>query len=193
MIDFMANIKNKKNMTKCNIKTLMATSVLCVFFNGVLIYGMYNEAENSESDFIFSGDNISINKNNHIKNDNDSNIDNMESLMKQQVKKNENLYKNDEIFNKRNRKKITYFDKKEDSSIFFNYKGNFSLLFCCNFCNNKKENRKKYLKEKRDKEECDDEIDVILKYNNNMDIGLNDNNNIENNTKGNIVINSPTP
>jgi len=40
MIDFMANIKNKKNMTMCNIKTLMATSVLCVFFNGILIYGM---------------------------------------------------------------------------------------------------------------------------------------------------------
>ena len=40
MIDFMANIKNKKNMTKCNMKTLMATSALCVFFNGALIYGM---------------------------------------------------------------------------------------------------------------------------------------------------------
>ena len=42
MIDFMVNIKNKKDMTKCNIKTLMATSVLCIFFNGVLIYGTDN-------------------------------------------------------------------------------------------------------------------------------------------------------
>ena len=40
MIDFMANIKSKKNMTMCNIKTLIATSVLCVFFNGAAIYGM---------------------------------------------------------------------------------------------------------------------------------------------------------
>ena len=47
MVDFMANIKNKKDMTKCNIKILMATSVLCVFFNGVLnIYGMEGEDNN---------------------------------------------------------------------------------------------------------------------------------------------------
>ena len=47
MIDFMANIKNKKNMTMCNIKTLVATSVLCVFFNGVLI-GAEEEKDDSE-------------------------------------------------------------------------------------------------------------------------------------------------
>ena len=49
MVDLMTNIKNKKNMIKCNIKTLVATSVLCVFFNGALIYGMKEEKQSHSS------------------------------------------------------------------------------------------------------------------------------------------------
>ena len=45
----MVNIKNKQNMTKFNIKTFVATSVLCVFFNGILIYGMKDSNTNKEN------------------------------------------------------------------------------------------------------------------------------------------------
>ena len=132
MIDFMVNIKNKKSMTICNIKTLVATSVLCVFFNGVLIYGTKEEP-------------IIINKN-----DNNNNVMEFTNLNNKEEKKNknENEVKHIEVVSGQNIYSPVYLQmkrrkKKKDEEKFFpdycyNYKGNFALLCCCNFCNGKK-------------------------------------------------------
>ena len=44
-------------------------------------------------------------------------------------------------------------DKEKNSSIFYNYKGHYSLFCCCNLWNNKEENQKKYIYEQRILEE----------------------------------------
>ena len=40
MIDFMANIKNKKSMKKYNVKTLAEIAVLCIFCNNIQVWSM---------------------------------------------------------------------------------------------------------------------------------------------------------
>jgi len=197
MIDFMANITNKKNMTKCNIKTLMATSVLCVFFNGVLIYGMIddnlkdnlniNDIQNKKEIEETNQDEIDINNANNINNNIDSinikNIKNMknynapnplynsEKYIKNISQSNDLLYSSNRNFELKN-KLLIYKDiqlnngeesnsevipskdledliiKREKrilNSAFRNYKGEFSLLFCCNWLNGKLEKRQEYI------------------------------------------------
>ena len=147
MIDFMANIKNKKNMTKCNMKTLMATSALCVFFNGALIYGMDNhtpENVNNNTNEQPEGQPtkhvkvVKIENFNNVqepKNNNDlDNFNNNETTIHKLLKE------EDPDFSKKLKK-----GKNNSSNIFFNYKDHFSLFFCCNLCNDKAQNRKKYL------------------------------------------------
>ena len=134
MIDFMVNIKNKKNMTMCNIKTLVATSVLCVFFNGVLTYGaneehiIINKNENNVmEEEIIDPNNNKGEKNNKNKNTGKPHIEIV----------------SDKILNGQGYLQIKKRRKKKDEEKFFpdycyNYKGNFALLCCCNFCNGKK-------------------------------------------------------
>ena len=131
MIDFMANIKNKKNMTMCNIKTLMATSFLCVFFNGVLIYGTED-----------SNDEKSDNKNNATilnfggsqQNNNEQQYENEDSVIKE-------IMEGDEVDED---KIITLRKEKIKDNIFLNFEGDISLLFCFNFCNGKENNMNYY-------------------------------------------------
>lgn len=139
MIDFMADIKNKKNMIKCNIKTLMATSVLCVFFNVVLIYGMENDNNND------------TNKNNKS-----------EQIFKIEVQQNEdNTQKKEKILETKkddlNNFIIKRRYKKIKGNIFLNFEGDISLLFCCNLCNDKEKNMNKYFQKPidEDQEELD--------------------------------------
>ena len=136
MIDFMVNIKNKKNMIKCNIKTLMATSVLCVFFNGVLIYGTDN-----------SDDEKNDNKNKPIltieeqqNNNNKQQKEYEDSVIKE-------IMEGDEVDED---KIITMRKKKIKDNIFLNFEGDISLLFCFNVCNNKPEKVDEYFQEKKE-------------------------------------------
>ena len=130
MIDFMVNIKNKKDMTKCNIKTLMATSVLCIFFNGVLIYGTDNsddEKNDNKNKPILT---IEEQQNNNNKQQNEYE----DSVIKE-------IMENDEVDED---KIITMRKKKIKDNIFLNFEGDISLLFCCNLCNNKPEKVEEY-------------------------------------------------
>ena len=152
MIDFMANIKNKKNMTKCNIKTLMATSVLCVFFNGALIYGMegntpedVNNNKNEQNNNNNNGPQnkpVVVIKKGNVNNDqepkNNNNLDKLETPIPKYLK--------EEDLNSHKKLKK---GKNNGNNIFFNYKDHFSLFFCCNLCNDKEYNRNKYLHNKR--------------------------------------------
>lgn len=165
MIDFMVNIKNKKNMTMGNMKTLMATSLLYVFFNGILIYGVeknqkFNFTENEHKDHeipLYDNNNTNIEYNNFIPNK----IEEDEGAKDKPIKI----------------KKT----KKTSDNIFFNYKGNFSLLFCFNLCNNKEDNKhmlrikKQLKKEKVDKEKL---LEILMneKFLKNMEM-----NNYQNN------------
>lgn len=147
MIDFMANIKNKKNMTKCNMKTLMATSVLCVFFNGALIYGMeghtqenVNNNNNNEQPEGQQFPHVVVveNVNNDQKIENNNNLDKLETLIYGQLNGEVHEFYGKGV-------------KKNSNNIFFNYKDHFSLFFCCNLCNDKAQNRKEYLYKRRRK------------------------------------------
>lgn len=146
MIDFMANIKNKKNMTKCNMKTLMATSALCVFFNGALIYGMDGNTQ----------ENVNNNNNNeqpkgqqvgqvfvmgNVNNDQEPKNNKTINIPPYNETPNHKHLKEDDINYYKKLKK----EKNNSSNIFFNYKDHFSLLFCCNLCNDKVQNKYKYL------------------------------------------------
>jgi len=168
MIDFMANIKNKKNMTKCNMKTLMATSVLCVFFNGALIYGMDGHTQ----------ENVNNNNNGqpegqptkHVK---VVKIENFNNL--QEPKNNndlDNLNNNETPIHKLLKEEYTNPYKKikkrknNSNNIFFNYKDHFSLFFCCNLCNDKAQNKYLYKLQRKhkksyDNESSQDEISII--------------------------------
>ena len=184
MIDFMVNIKNKKNMTIGNMKTFMTTSVLCVFFNGILIYGMKNNNTQNQK---IDDDNILNSSNNNIKNDDIKNSINNENyqiddknetneIIKEQKKNKKkkeqnkivdidniiqfNSQQNDTSFLETNKTikilskgDLILSDKEKDSSIFYNYKGHYSLFCCCNLWNNKEENQKKYIYEQRILEE----------------------------------------
>ena len=136
MIDFMVNIKNKKNMIKCNIKTLMATSVLCVFFNGVLIYGTENDDDNDTQ-----------------KNDNNNN-NNVKSLtIENQLSEDDfSMFKkcDDILEDYEDKIKIMKKKKKIKDNIFLNFEGDISLLFCFNVCNNKPEKVDEYFQEKKE-------------------------------------------
>lgn len=156
MIDFMANIKNKKNMTKCNMKTLMATSALCVFFNGALIYGMDNHTP----------ENVNNNNNNeqpegqptkHVK---VVKIENFNNVQEPENNNDlDNFNNNETPIHKLLKEEYTNPYKKfkkgknNSNNIFFNYKDHFSLLFCCNLCNDKMQNRNEYLNESSQREE----------------------------------------
>ena len=120
----MANIKNKKDMTKCNIKILMATSVLCVFFNGAAIYG----AETGSGPF---------------REDQNNNMENQEIKIN---KENEDFFekgnlKQSEYLKINNFNNFEYVDLKNKRKIicncipYTNPKGNISICFCCNYCN----------------------------------------------------------
>ena len=172
MIDFMANIKNKKNITKCNMKTLMATSALCVFFNGALIYGMDNhtpENVNNNTNEQPEGQPtkhvkvVKIENFNNVqepKNNNDlDNFNNNETTIHK-------LFKEEYTNPYKKLKK----EKNNSNNIFFNYKDHFSLFFCCNLCNDRAQNRKKYLYKRRRKHkesyanessQREDEISII--------------------------------
>lgn len=158
MIDFMANIKNKKNMTKCNMKTLMATSALCVFFNGALIYGMDNHTQKN------------VNNNNeqpeeqptkHVK------VVKIENFNNVQEPKNNNdlgnFNDNKTPIHKLLKEEYTNPHKKlkkrknNSNNIFFNYKDHFSLLFCCNLCNDKAQNEYLYKLQRKHEESYDNE------------------------------------
>ena len=170
MIDFMANIKNKKNMTKCNMKTLMATSALCLFFNGALIYGMDNHTQenvnnnNNEQQEGPQGGQVfvmkNVNNDQEHKNNKNFNIPQYNGTPIHKLLKEE-----DPDFSKKLKK-----GKNNSSNIFFNYKDHFSLFFCCNLCNDKAQNRKKYLYKRRRKHkesydnessQSEDEISII--------------------------------
>ena len=155
MVDLMTNIKNKKNMIKCNIKTLVATSVLCVFFNGALIYGMKEEKQSHSSyqscRFHISGIFHSENEKN-IKETVDPEI-----LIK---KLNDNEDKSYKIIPKYTMEKLKMKKKTKGNilknvqniqniqnirkNILRNYKGHLSLCLCCNLFNNKEENMHKF-------------------------------------------------
>ena len=164
MIDFIVNIKNKKNMTKCNIKTLVATSVLCVFFNGILIYGM------KERPTVLNN----INFNNNLEKLKNFNIDPSVQVSDKNFDINPFFQEPDQNFNfngngegKWNENKNESFNinpkytiKKKKTkgdilknvqnirnirkNILRNYKGHLSLCPCCNLFNNKKENVSKF-------------------------------------------------
>lgn len=144
MIDFMANIKNKKNMTMCNIKTLMATSVLCVFFNGILIYGM----ENNDND-----------TNNNNKNESNFKIEVLQNDDDTQKKEKILETKKDDLNNfiiKRRYKKIK-------DNMFLNFEGDISLLFCFNLCNGKEKNMETYFQKPIDEDQDDLDLELIEK------------------------------
>lgn len=171
MIDFMANIKNKKNMTKCNMKTLMATSALCVFFNGALIYGTDNHTQ----------ENVNNNNNEQQEGPQGGQVFVMKNVNNDQEHKNNKNFNipqyNGTPIHKLLKEEYTNSSKKlkkgknNSNNIFFNYKDHFSLLFCCNLCNDKAQNRRKYLlyKRRRKNEEFydnessqgEDEISII--------------------------------
>ena len=167
MMDFIANIKNKKNITMGNMKTFMTTSVLCVFFNGILIYGMKEENDTQKQE-------IKLNNINNIKNDNIENsinnekpqIENINDMPSLNGKQNgKNFFETDENFKKLNTEDIILPDKEKDSNIFYNYKGNLSLCCCCNLWNNKKENQIKYDEEQRmleDEQQKEDYKEILL-------------------------------
>ena len=130
MIDFMANIKNKKNMTMGNMKTLMATSVLFVFFNGVLIYG----TEDSDNDNDNKNNATILNFEGSQHNNNKQQNENEDSVIKE-------IMEDDEVDED---KIITMRKKKIKDNIFLNFEGDISLLFCFNFCNGKENNMNYY-------------------------------------------------
>lgn len=135
MIDFMANIKNKKNMTMCNIKTLVATSVLCVFFNGVAIYGMHDPTDMKNN----GGEPLNLNYNGNVGGKgNDNNIEVAQIVIEKNNgpsdKNNKNKHFNHKDFEKKKGKDKCF------PPYCYNYKGNFSLLFCFNFCNGPESN-----------------------------------------------------
>ena len=167
MIDFMANIKNKKNMTKCNMKTLMATSALCVFFNGAIIYGMdghtqenVNNNNNEQPEGQQVGQVFVMGNGN-----NDQEPKNNKTLNMSQYNETPNYkhLKEDDINYYKKLKK----GKNNSSNIFFNYKDHFSLFFCCNLCNDKAQNRNKYIYRKYDElsenesNQGEDEISIL--------------------------------
>ena len=135
MIDFMVNIKNKKNMIKCNIKTLMATSVLCVFFNVVLIYGTENNDDNDT--------------NNNNKEESFFKIEVLQDEDDTQKKEKILEAKKDNLDNFKIRKK----KKKIKDNILLNFEGDISLLFCFNLCNGKEENVEKYFQKPIDEDQ----------------------------------------
>lgn len=149
MVDLMTNIKNKKNMIKCNIKTLVATSVLCVFFNGALIYGM-KEKKQSHSSYQSCKSHIS----GIFYSENEKNIKETvdpEILIK---KLNDNEDKSYKIIPKYTMEKLKMKKKTKGNilknvqniqkNILRNYKGHLSLCLCCNLFNNKEENMCKF-------------------------------------------------
>ena len=155
MIDFMVNIKNKQNMTKFNIKTFVATSVLCVFFNGAAIYGMKEKKET-----VLTLGNNNDKGEEKLKTEEgkketviilENNDDKGEEKLKTEEGKNELEDKD-----KSGKNNITYIKmepkvkkirKNIQKNIFLNYRGKYSLLFCCNLCNNKEANMNEFLKE----------------------------------------------
>lgn len=184
MIDFMVNIKNKKDMTKCNIKTFVATSVLCVFFNGILIYGMKDKEKEKENEPIGetqepeineAADNknttkfININNENLYKPSQNNSTFNLENNRTDVIpQKNLSINKREEIdmseygydifgdknsdtyiSNNKNFKDLEKLEIEEEEKIensaLYNYKGEFSILFCCNWLNDKLKKRQRYL------------------------------------------------
>lgn len=152
MIDFMVNIKNKKDMTKCNIKTLMATSVLCIFFNGILIYGMDNSDDEKDD-----------NKNKPIltiEEQQDNNNKQQNEYEDPTIKK---IYEEMED----DGDKIITMKKKIKDNILLNFEGDISLLFCFNLCNNKPEKVEEYFQKPIDELKNIDkhEPNTTIKYN----------------------------
>lgn len=164
MVDFMTNIKNKKNMTKCNIKTLMATSVLCVFFNGILIYGMeggptvlnninFNNNQEKLKNFNIdpsvqvSDKNFDINPFFQEPDQNFNFNGNEEGKLNEN--KNESFNINPKYTIKKKKTKGDILKNVQNiqniqKNILRNYKGHLSLCLCCNLFNNKEENMCKF-------------------------------------------------
>ena len=135
MIDFMANIKNKKNMTKCNIKTFVATSVLCVFFNGAAIYGMNDESEdtvggkgNKKKEKVIE---VNFNGTEEEKNENEIPVKKYKIIVSDKKK------------------------QKTEGIRIHNYKGNISLCCCVNYFNNFDKLKADYEKQNAQKEHED--------------------------------------
>ena len=142
MIDFIVNIKNKKNMTKFNIKTFVATSVLCVFFNGAAIYGMKEKkGEKGEEK-----ETVLILENNDDKGEEKLKTEEGEKELEDKDKSGTNKLK-DIKMEPKVKKLEKNIQKNIQKNIFLNYRGNYSLLFCCNLCNNKEANMNEFLKE----------------------------------------------
>ena len=88
MIDFMANIKNKKSMKKYNVKTLAEIAVLCIFCNNIQVWSMNGqEVMNPKLQEVMNPnpkDNSPISINEKKMNENSS--DNMDSGMQDSKK-----------------------------------------------------------------------------------------------------------
>ena len=157
MIDFMANIKNKKSMKKYNVKTLAEIAVLCIFCDNIQVWSMNGPGNTNTSkegqipikkrlgSKLFD----SMNSNGQV----DLNLRSERLEMKDYLNGSnencdmENFSENVKVYKKKlwGTKNENYENKLE--LLFFNDKGHLSLCCCINFFNGNM--KKTYLRKLR--------------------------------------------
>ena len=147
MVDFMANIKNKKSMKKYNVKTLAEIAVLCIFCDNIQVGSM------NSSDVINpnpkDNSHISVKKSLGRNLINNMNFNGQVDLdfHTERLRRKDNLNRSNKNFDVDNLSECTTLNKKflwgtknEDFKnklkvLFFNHNDNFSLCCCFNFFN----------------------------------------------------------
>ena len=159
MVDFMANIKNKKSMKKYNVKTLAEIAVLCIFCDNIQVWSMNGQGDtehNLENNSPIPikkrlGSKLfdSMNSNGQV----DLNLRSERLEMKDYLNGSnencdmENFSENVKVYKKKlwGTKNENYENKLE--LLFFNDKGHLSLCCCINFFNGNM--KKTYLRKLR--------------------------------------------
>lgn len=172
MIDFMANIKNKKSMKKYNVKTLAEIAVLCIFCDNIQVWSMNGQGdgksnqekkpailikrrlERNHLNSMNSGGQVDLNlRSERLETKDYLNGSNENCDM-------ENFSENVKVY-----KKKLWGDKNENYEnilelLFFNKKGHLSLCCCFNYFNGNMGNhgllklRKIEKKRRRNASEC---------------------------------------